>query len=148
MESRPTQPNSVLLVDDHPAVLRQVTSLLAGRYNILGALPDGRTLLQSIDAHPPDLLVLDITLPGVSGIDLARQVAAHPVHPAIVMLTVHADPDYRREAFAAGASGYVVKSRLATDLVPALRTVLAGGRFSSPLPPEEEETSNPNPPHA
>jgi DNA-binding NarL/FixJ family response regulator len=147
MDSRPTQPNSVLLVDDHPDVLRRLTALLAGAFDIVGALPDGRTLLQSVDAHPPDLLVLDITLPGASGIDLARQVAARPVHPGIVMLTVHSDPDYLRAAFAAGASAYVVKSRLATDLVPALRAVLAGGTFSSPLPPEEEGTSNPNPSH-
>lgn len=141
MESQPTRPNSVLLVDDHPAVQRQVTALLAGTFDVIGALPDGRTLLQSVDAHPPDLLVLDITLPGVSGIDLARQITALPVHPGIVMLTVHADPDYARAAFAAGASAYVVKSRLATDLVPALRAVLASGQFSSPLPPEEEQTS-------
>jgi DNA-binding NarL/FixJ family response regulator len=122
----------VLLVDDHPALLRQVAQLLSGEFEVVGTLPDGRSLLPTVTDERPDLLVLDITLPGRSGIQLARDLAHAPAHPGIVFLTVHADLDYAREAFAAGALGYVVKSRLASDLIPALRAALARRRFVSP----------------
>jgi DNA-binding NarL/FixJ family response regulator len=133
MTSRPAQRPRVLLVDDHPAVLRQAAAVLAGEFEVVDALPDGRTLLEAVVDRRPDLVVLDITLPGRDGLELARLLAAHATPPGVVMLTVHADPDYARAALAAGAAGYVVKSRLATDLVPALRAAGAGGRFLSPI---------------
>jgi DNA-binding NarL/FixJ family response regulator len=136
--STPTKLSRVLLVDDHPAVLRQVTQLLSGEFEVVGALPDGRDLQQAVKMREPDLVVLDISLPGASGIELARKLAATPAPPRIVFLTVHADPDYAREALAAGALGYVVKSRLASDLVPALHAALEGSRFISPSPGLEE----------
>jgi DNA-binding NarL/FixJ family response regulator len=120
------------MVDDHPDVLRQVAQLLSGKFEIVDSLPDGRNLQQAVEVHQPDLVVLDITLPGVSGIELARGLALAPAPPKIVFLTVHADPDYAREALAAGALGYVVKSRLASDLIPALHAALGGRRFVSP----------------
>lgn len=133
MTPRPAPASRILLVDDHPAVLRQSAALLADEFEVVDALPDGRALLETVAALRPDLVVLDITLPGHDGLALARQLAARAAPPGIVMLTVHADPDYLRAAFEAGAAGYVVKSRLATDLVPALRAVGAGGTFRSPL---------------
>lgn len=122
----------VLLVDDHPAVLQQVAQVLFGAFEVVGALPDGGKLEQTVATCHPDLVVMDITLPGPSGIGLARQLAATPAPPKIVFLTVHADPDYVREVLATGALGYVVKSRLASDLVPALRAALEGLQFVSP----------------
>lgn len=122
----------VLLVDDHPPLLRQVAQMLAGRFEVVDSLPDGRALLPTVAARHPDVVVLDITLPGVSGIELARRLAAMPAPPKIVFLTVHADPDYAREALATGALGYVVKARLASDLVSALQAALGGRRFTSP----------------
>jgi DNA-binding NarL/FixJ family response regulator len=106
--------------------------VLACGFAVVETLTDGQELARSLEAHHPDLLVLDITLPGVNGIELARHVLAAPRAPGIVMLTVHEDPDYAREAFAAGALGYVVKSRLASDLAPALQAALAGQRSLSP----------------
>jgi CheY-like chemotaxis protein len=129
--SAPTEPSRVLLVDDHPAVLRQVAQLLSGEFRVVGNLADGRELMPAIRDHHPDLLVLDISLPGASGIDLARQLADTPAAPKIVFLTVHEDPDYAREALETGALGYVVKSRLASDLIPALHAALEGKRFVS-----------------
>ncbi|HMO66561.1 MAG TPA: response regulator transcription factor [Verrucomicrobiota bacterium] len=128
----------VLLVDDHPAVLRQAAALLADEFVVVGALPDGRTVPDTIRAGHPEVVVLDITLPDACGIELARQLACGAPAPKIVMLTVHADPDYVRAAFAAGALGYVVKSRLACDLIPALHAVLGGRSFISPVPSLEE----------
>ena len=121
-------------MDDHPAVLRQVAQLLAGAFQVVDALLDGRTLQCVVEIQHPDLVVLDITLPGVSGIELARSLTATAAGPKIVFLTVHDDPDYAREALAAGALGYVVKSRLASDLIPALHAALEGHRFVSRCP--------------
>jgi len=122
----------VLLVDDHPAVLRQTMELLAGEFRVAAALHDGAQLDAAVAEHRPDLIVLDITLPGASGIDLARRLTASRCTAKIVFLTVHADADYVRAAFDAGASGYVIKSRLASDLLPALHAALEGRRFVSP----------------
>jgi len=122
----------VLLVDDHPEVLRQVAQLLSGEFEVADTLLDGRNLEETVEARQPELVVLDITLPGASGIELARNLAAMPAPPKIVFLTVHADPDYAREALSTGALGYVVKSRLASDLIPALHAALEGRRFISP----------------
>ncbi|MHC1767264.1 MAG: response regulator transcription factor [Verrucomicrobiia bacterium] len=121
-------------MDDHPAVLRQVAQMLSGEFEVVDALSDGRRLAEAVEARRPDLILLDITLPDASGIELARQIAATPAAPRIVFLTVHADPDYAREALATGALGYVVKSRLASDLNPALHAASNGLRFVSPCP--------------
>lgn len=122
----------VLLVDDHPAVLAQVTQLLPAEFEVVRALTDGRELMTAMEKHHPEIVLLDITLPGTCGIDLAAQLrrAGNPVK--VVFLTVHDDPDYVGAALSAGASGYVVKSRLAADLIPALRAVLEGRQFISP----------------
>jgi DNA-binding NarL/FixJ family response regulator len=122
----------VLLVDDNPAILAQVVQALAGHFEIVGTLHDGATLAVAIAAQNPDLIVLDITLPGDNGLVLARRLRSVGCKARIVFLTVHADPDYARSAFAAGASGYVTKARLATDLVSALASALEGERFVSP----------------
>jgi len=136
--SAPTTISRVLLVDDHPAVLRQVAQLLTGAFQVVDALLDGRQLRRAIEIRHPELVVLDITLPGISGIELARDLTATASCPKIVFLTVHDDPDYAREALAAGALGYVVKSRLASDLIPALHAALDGRRFVSPCPALED----------
>ncbi|HWN95449.1 MAG TPA: response regulator transcription factor [Methylomirabilota bacterium] len=128
----PARLPKILLVDDHPAVLRQTISLLPQNYEIVETLESGFGLKAAVSQHEPDLIVLDITLPGLSGIELASRLRQSGYLTKIVFLTVHCDTDYAREAFAAGANGYVVKARLASDLVPALQAVLAGQRFISP----------------
>ena len=124
----------IILVDDHLAVLAQTIELLPERFDVLLTAGDGRALLAALEELRPDILMLDITLPEVSGVELARQLRTAGFTTRIVFLTVHADPDYAREAFDVGASGYVVKPRLASDLVPALEAALAGRRFLSPCP--------------
>jgi len=84
-----------------------------------------------MEKHQPDLVVLDITLPGASGVELASRLRSASASGKVVFLTVHDDADYARAGFAAGGIGYVVKSRLATDLVPALEAALEGRRFLS-----------------
>jgi DNA-binding NarL/FixJ family response regulator len=128
------QAKRVLLVDDHSAMARQVAQLLSPEFEVVETLPSGAQLEAALPRSRPDLLVLDITLPGASGIALARRLTAAGCQTPIIFLTVHADADYAREALAAGGLGYVVKPRLGTDLLPALRGALAGRRFISPCP--------------
>ena len=124
----------VILVDDHPAILRQTLQLLPERFEVVETLQDGLDLQSAVREWLPDIIVLDITLPLITGVQLARQLRAEDCKSKIVFLTVHADPDYAWEAFNVGALGYVIKPRLASDLVPALDAVLAGRRFVSPCP--------------
>lgn len=101
---------------------------------VVQALTDGTGLVEAVARIGPDLIVLDITLPGPSGLELARRLHDEGSPVRIVFLTVHCDADYARAAFATGALGYVVKSRMASDLVAALRAALLGTRFVSPCP--------------
>lgn len=124
----------VVLVDDHPAVLRQTIQLLSSEFEVVDALDDSGEFSTVVADLDPDLVVLDITLPGLSGIELASRLKTARCAAKIVFLTVHIDQDYVREAFAVGAIGYVVKARLASDLIPALRAALCGQQFISPCP--------------
>jgi DNA-binding NarL/FixJ family response regulator len=124
----------IILVDDHPAVMRQAIQLLPERFEVLETCEDGVGLQAVLKKLEPDVLVLDITLPSLSGVDLARKLRAAGFNTKIVFLTVHADPDYAWEAFNVGALGYVIKPRLASDLVPAIDAAIAGNRFVSPCP--------------
>jgi DNA-binding NarL/FixJ family response regulator len=121
----------LVLVDDNRAVLEHVIELLPAGFDVCTTLPDGRDLLAVVRRTRPDIVVLDVTLPDASGIELTADLARRPDRPRIVILTIHADDDYVRAALAAGADAYVTKMRLHTDLVPALRAVLTGGSFVS-----------------
>lgn len=101
---------------------------------MIDAPPDGSGLDAAVAATPPDLIVMDITLPGLSGLELAQRLRGSRCSAAIVFLTVHCDANYARAAFASGASGYVVKARMAADLTLALRAAQRGQRFVSPCP--------------
>jgi DNA-binding NarL/FixJ family response regulator len=129
-----TKRTRVILVDDHPAVLRQTMQLLPQRFDVVDISQDGSQVLSAVRELAPDVIVLDITLPLMSGMELARRIRASGCETKIVFLTVHADPDYLCEAFEAGALGYVIKPRLASDLIPALDAAVAGERFVSPCP--------------
>jgi DNA-binding NarL/FixJ family response regulator len=124
----------VVLVDDHPLLLQQARRLLASEFELAGTLPDGSALLDVAAREKPDLIVLDITLPGRSGLNLATQLREAGCPARVVFLSVHCDADYAQAGFAAGASAYVVKARMASDLVSALRAAQRGERFVSPCP--------------
>ena len=124
----------VLLVDDNPAILQQVAQLLTGEFEVVDLLDSGDGVLDAVAGHRPDVVILDVTLPRTTGFELASQIVSAGLSPKIMFLTVHNDPDYVRAAFAAGASGYVVKMRMAVDLIPALKVVLGGATFVSPDP--------------
>ena len=134
MNTAPTSHARLLLVDDNPAFMRQVIQILPCEFEIVATLADGVGLRHATLEHQPDIIVLDIRLPPVSGIGLASQLRNAGCLTKIVFLTVHCDPDYVRAAFAVGAIGYVLKTRLSLDIVLALRAALRGERFISPSP--------------
>ncbi len=122
----------VLLADDHEAFLAVEVRLLEPEFEIVTTAHDGREALEEAARLGPDALILDVSMPGLGGIEAARQLQASGSLAKVVFLTVHGDPDYVRAGLAAGAMGYVIKSRLASDLIPALREALAGRTFVSP----------------
>jgi DNA-binding NarL/FixJ family response regulator len=131
MSSGPRKP-SVLLVDDHPALLQQAVRILQNHFEVVGTLPDCSGLADALARRPPDAIVLDITLPGQSGLQVAQSLKEAGCTAGIVFLTIHCDADYARAALSAGAAGYVIKARMASDLVLALQAALRGDRFISP----------------
>jgi DNA-binding NarL/FixJ family response regulator len=121
----------ILLADDHADFLAIATRLLEAEFEVVESFSNGQSMVDAVAALDPDLLVLDISMAGLNGIDAAVQLKAAGHRAKVVFLTVHEDPDYLRSALATGALGYVVKDRLASDLVLALRAALAGRRFVS-----------------
>jgi DNA-binding NarL/FixJ family response regulator len=122
----------VLLADDHDALLDKVGWLLDGEFDVIGKVGDGQALLDAAERLKPDLLIMDISMPVMGGIEAAHRLIESGSNARIIFLTVHEDPEFIREAFAAGASGYVIKSRIASDLIVAAREVLGGRSFTSP----------------
>jgi DNA-binding NarL/FixJ family response regulator len=124
----------VLLADDHQPLLAAASRLLQTEFDIVATVTDGTAALRAAARVEPDVVVLDISMPGVDGIETARRLRAAGSRAAVVMLTVHDDPDLLRVCLEAGAVGYVLKSRMALELAPAVRAALAGHRFVSPMP--------------
>jgi DNA-binding NarL/FixJ family response regulator len=121
----------VLLADDHTSVLSAVTKLLQESFEIVGMVSDGQAALDGVLALKPDLVVLDISMPGMSGIEVARELKRRGNKAKIVFLTVHEDTDILATCLAAGGLGYVVKVLMETDLVPAVNQALADREFIS-----------------
>ena len=122
---------SVLLADDYKPILDTATRLLAHEFDVVGTAHDGQAALEMAEFLEPDVLVTDISMPRMSGIEVVRQLARANSTVKVVLLTVHENSDYVRESLAAGALGYVVKSRMAADLVDAIKAAHAGRSFVS-----------------
>jgi DNA-binding NarL/FixJ family response regulator len=122
----------VLIADDHPSWLDRVTALLKSSFDLVGVANDGQTLVSEARRLQPDLIVLDITMPILNGIEAAHEI--HETRPDIklVFLTVHEGPEYIRACFAEGGLGFVKKARLRRDLLLAIREALLGRTFISP----------------
>ncbi len=127
----------VLLADDHEAMLNRVTDLLAGECDVIGTAIDGRQALDAAKHLKPDVLVLDISMAVMNGFETAHRLKEAGSKARIVFLTVHDDPDYAKEALEAGALGYVIKPRIASDLMIAINEVYAGRSFVSLFSPPQ-----------
>jgi DNA-binding NarL/FixJ family response regulator len=121
-----------MLADDHRLMLVGLQRLLTGHAEVVGTFEDGQSLLQAAQLLKPDLVLLDISMPVMNGLDTARQLKAHLPGCKIIFLTMHADPMYAAEAFIAGGSGYVLKRSAATELIEAIEVVLDGKPYASP----------------
>lgn len=130
MKNQDTRP-TVLLADDHARMLECVAKLLSQKFRVVGTFSDGQPVLDAAKKLKPDLIVMDIAMPNLDGIKTAYKLHQLKLKAKIVFFTVNEDEDYVSAALAAGASGYVLKSRLHSDLIPALKDALAGGLFIS-----------------
>ena len=122
----------VLLADDHEEFLDTVERMLASEFEVIGRVQDGRALIEAADQLKPDVLVVDISMPIVNGIAAVQRLLDSGSQAQVVFLTIHEEPDYVRAALAAGARGYVVKPRMASDLSLAIKEVHAGRSYLSP----------------
>ena len=123
----------VLLVDDHRIMREGLRALLAHEpeINVIGEAVDGRGALAMVDRDPPDVIVMDVGMPGMNGVEATRCVRrAHP-DVKVVALSIHADKRYVQNMLSAGASGYVLKSAAADELLGAVRAAIRGERFLS-----------------
>jgi DNA-binding NarL/FixJ family response regulator len=122
----------VLLADDHFVVAEGLRSLLAPHFEVVGIVSDGRELVTAARTLDPDAVVLDISMPSLSGIEAARQMRAAHSRAKLVFLTMHKEVAYAARALEAGASGFVLKHSAASELVTAIREALNGGKYITP----------------
>jgi DNA-binding NarL/FixJ family response regulator len=123
----------ILLADDHALVLEGFRRILESEYHLVGSVEDGRALLEATKALQPDIVILDISMPLLNGIDAAPQIRKLCPHAKLIFVTMHADTDYVRSAFEAGASAYVLKRSAVDELEQAIRAVMAGHSYITPL---------------
>jgi len=124
----------VLLADDHPRILSRLTDLLEPEFKVIAVVGDGQSLIETAKSLQPDLVITDISMPILCGIEAAKEILQTTPKTKIIFLTVHSDPDYVQEALQIGAVGYVFKSRLVSDLKLAIGEVLDGRTYVSPSP--------------
>ena len=123
----------ILLADDHKEMRDRVVRLLGHEFEILDAVEDGSALLEAASTLRPDVCLLDISMPNVNGIEAATRLKARGATAKIIFLTIHEDLDFVQAALRTGASGYVVKRQMASDLRTAVKEALAGRIFISPF---------------
>jgi DNA-binding NarL/FixJ family response regulator len=123
----------VLLADDLAPVLSTVAELLRDSFDVVGMVSNGKAALDGILELEPDLAVLDISMPDMSGLEVASELKSSPNRTKIVFITVHVDAEIIAACLAAGALGYVVKELMNSDLIPAMNEALAGRVFVSRL---------------
>jgi len=123
----------ILLADDHKIVTEGLKGLPEPEFELVGIVEDGRALLAAAEKLRPDVIVADISMPLLNGIDSVRQIKKAHDEIKVVFLTMHPDVTYAVSAFEAGASGYVLKHSAPTELVTAIRSALNGKTFVTPL---------------
>lgn len=122
----------VLLADDNPAMLEEAARILTPEFHVVGTVGNGEDLLQAVRELQPHVLILDISMPRLNGLDAARLLNKSGSSVRIVFLTVHEDQEFVEESLTVGALGYVVKPRLTPDLPIAIKEALLGRTFISP----------------
>lgn len=122
----------VVIGDDHAMVVNGVRTLLEGHYDVAGSARDGRQLVEAAKRLKPDVIVADISMPLLNGIEAAKQIKADMPATKFVFLSMHANATYLRRALEAGAAGYVLKTGMAEELLEAIRAALEGEWYVTP----------------
>jgi DNA-binding NarL/FixJ family response regulator len=123
----------LLLADDHTLLLEGIRLMLEPEFDLVGSVEDGQALLAVAKTLKPDVILLDISMPLLNGIDAAHRLRKVLPSARLIFVTMHADADYVAEAFRAGAMGYLLKRAAASELITAIRAVLKGNHYVSPL---------------
>jgi DNA-binding NarL/FixJ family response regulator len=122
----------ILLADDHALMLDGFSNLLKDKYAVVGTVEDGKALVEAATRLNPDLIILDITMPILNGIDAAREIRKQLPQVKLLFVTMHTSPTYLQAALEAGADGYAVKSSGRSEILAAVETVLGGSRYVTP----------------
>jgi DNA-binding NarL/FixJ family response regulator len=123
---------SVLIADDHQMLLDALKKILEPRYEVVGTVRDGRALLEAAVDLQPEIIVLDVAMPQLNGLDAARQIKQTMPKAKLIFMTMNEEPDLVGEAFRAGASGFLLKRAAAFELTDAIEKVLKGGSYVTP----------------
>jgi DNA-binding NarL/FixJ family response regulator len=123
----------VLLADDHKIVLEGLKGLLEPEFDLVGIVEDGRTLVKEAERLEPDVIVADISMPLLNGIEAVRQIKKTDDQVKVVFLTMHPDVAYATMAFEAGASGYVLKRSASRELITAIKDAMKGRTYVTPM---------------
>src|SRR3990172_4337898 len=124
----------IIIADDHPIVRGGLKQIVAGESDmeLVGEAQNGAELLELFGKHSCDVLVLDISMPGRSGLDVLKEIKSERPHLAVLVLTMHPEDQYAMRAFRAGAAGYLTKDGAPTELIKAIRHIAAGGKYVTP----------------
>jgi DNA-binding NarL/FixJ family response regulator len=122
----------VLLADDHLMLVGALKSVLEPKYDVVGLVTDGRALLEAAERLQPDIIVTDIAMPQLNGLDAARKLKVKAPGIKLIFITMNPDPYLVREAFRAGASAFLLKQEACSGLPAAIEQVLKGGTYASP----------------
>jgi DNA-binding NarL/FixJ family response regulator len=125
-EPTASQRPRILLADDHQLMLQRVRSLVETLFEVVGTAHDGQKMVSEALRLQPDAIVADISMPGLSGIEAARQLRQQGCTAKLVFLTIHSEDEFLDACLAEGAMGYVVKAHMKTDLIPAINDALSG----------------------
>ena len=123
----------LLLADDHTLLLAGIRRLLEPEFDLVGSVEDGQALLAAAKTLKPDIILLDISMPVLNGIDAAHRLRKLLPSAKVIFVTMHSNLDYVTEAFRAGARGYILKRAAASELITAIREVMKGNHYISPL---------------
>ena len=121
----------VLLADDHQALTERVATLLGASYEIVGAVSNGRELVKEAIRLQPDVIILDITMPLMDGIEAAHEMRERGLASRLVFLTIHYEDEFVKACLDEGGQGYVLKAHMRTHLIPAIEAALMGCTFLS-----------------
>jgi DNA-binding NarL/FixJ family response regulator len=133
MSSGPMGKPRVILADDHTLLLEAFEKLLAAECDVVAKVADGRALVAAVQQHHPDLVVLDLSMPLLNGLEAARQIKSFDKNVRLVFVTMNEDPDLAAEAFRAGGSAYLLKRSAGSELLTAIREAMKHRSYVTPL---------------